>query len=635
MNKGRIQKTKDLFSKNAFFNFFSRISNAFSNKLRHSKTAGIFLSYFDFEEKYNRSITKKVFEKITLKKNKKLIIKNKIQYFVENSYFYKLFLRLVNTLLSMKVRTLGVALFIWGFCSVSVGFIKTYVATFVDNDFLLIYQGIALVVFAVPLLAGKSELGFLLANGKITGFIIRDLIEVKKERVVREGGAENTVVPVFLGLLLGISSIFFDPLKVIGIIFALVYIAVVFYKPEFGVAVAVASIPFASPLFICAEIICVTLAFLIKVMRGKRSIHFGTLDIAVFFFALFVLLRGAFSADFLISAKLFSYILIYFLITNLVKTRAMLYKLLGFMLISFFISACYGVAQNFFDVSNILSPVFRLQNGGVTSFFESPRVFGQFASLVLPLSFSLFAVGEKADKKFCYFMTIAVGLISLVFTSSRATVFATVLSVLIYFMIVNRRVLVASFFAIFLLVVCVPLMPESVQNVFAGMSDITSGIDTLEVGSFERLAEILKNFWIVGIGVGDKALSEVFASYNYTHYQLNAFVQMLLQFGVLGLLAFVFAVYLCISKFCTWTSFYYEREIKLLSGASLAGIMSLFVQGLFINVFHSPQIFVTFFAVAGILSASINCTKKEYKKVLTLRDVSGGNDEKTEIEISL
>ena len=639
MSKVRIQKSKESFSKNAFFGFFSRISNAFSNKLRHSKTAGLFLSYFSFEEKYNKSITKKVFEKITLKKDKKLILKNKIQYFVENSFFYKLFLRLVDTLLSMKVKVLGVILFIWGFCTVSAGFIKTYVATFVDNDFFLIYQGIALVIFAVPLLAAKSELGYLLANGKITGYIIRDLIEIKKERVVREGGTENTVVPVFVGLILGVSSIFFDPLKVIGAIFTLVYIAVTFYKPEFAVAVAVASIPFASPLFISCEIMCVTLAFLIKVLRGKRSIHFGTLDIAVLFFALFMLLRGAFSADFFATVKLFSYVLVYFLITNLVKTRQMLFKLLGFLMLSFFVSAGYGIIQKFFDLSNVLSPVFRLQSGGVTSFFESPRVFGQFISLVLPLSFSLFAVSKKADKKLGFFITFAVGLTSAVLTSSRAALFGVLLSVLIYLMIVNRRVLALSFIALFVFVVCIPFLPESVQNILSGVSDIARGIDPLETSSFSGLEQILKNYWIVGAGVGDKALCEVYASYNSPllniHTNLSAFVQILLQLGVFGLFFFVFAVYLCVCKFCTWTSFYRDREIKLLSGASLAGVMSLFVQGLFINVFYSPHIILTFFALAGILSASINSTKKEYKQVLTLRDVSGGNDEKTEIEISL
>lgn len=407
LNKKRIsQKFKKLLKNSLIVRFLLFLSEFFYSKITHSKIAQLFSSYSETGKCYNNSFLKFVVSKVGLKKNTRLIIKNKIQKNIENSIFYRAVCSLSDILLSAKVRMYGIALFIFGFCSVAAGLIKTYVSFSHGDDYFLIFQGALLVFIGFAFLFYKNSMGHLLYNSKIIWFLLHDIAGIEEEKTVRPTAKENTVLPVLLGLFLGLTSIVIDPIYIFVAFFAIIYIIFVFYKPEFGILVTIVTVPFLPTMLICFEILLAFASFLLKVLRGKRSIYFGLLDICVAVFAILMLLGGIFSAypktSIQASCVFVCFILSYFLVVNLVKSVSSLKKMIFLLSLSFFACSFLGVWQNFFGIADTTwtdVEMFEEINTRVVSTFENPNVFGEYLIMMAPMVLSLFFIGKGFKRK--------------------------------------------------------------------------------------------------------------------------------------------------------------------------------------------------------------------------------------------
>ncbi len=646
MNKGMFKKIGELFKTSVFFGFFIWLAEFFYSKICRSLTSKLLSSYHSYGEKYNKSIAKRAFDKIWIKKQRRLRIKNRIQRYVEKSFSYKILRALVNLFLAVKVRIYGVVLFIWGFCSVSVGVIKTYVATFVDSDFFLIYQGIALIVFAVPLLASRSDMGYLLAHGKITGYFLCDVIGIKPEKIVREPIEDSAVIPVFLGILFGVSSLFVDPSIVFIGFFAFVYVLLVFHKPEFGTVVTVFTVPFFPTMAICAEIILVFIAFLCKVIRGKRSIRFGALDIAVAIFTLFILLGGLFSASVstsLPAACVFvCFIMSYFLIANLINNERIMKKMLVLMIAAFFICSAVGVYQNFFGVADTTwtdTDMFSDIETRVVSTFENPNVFGEYLIMLMPIVVSYFIISHGLKNKSALAIVLSCGISALVFTWSRGAWLGLIFSLLLYLMVINKRAIALYLMGVAALPFALPFLPTSILERFSSIGDMTDTSTSYRVYIWEAVGDMLGDWWLGGIGVGTGAFGKVYPSYALSGIEAaphshNLYFQIFLELGIFGFIAFLLVIFLSLSKCSSYLLRGANREIKLVSSAATVGILAILVQGLTDYVWYNYRVFLMFWIVLAIASASVNCAESELNT--NTEDLQGGQNEKTaEIEISL
>ncbi len=644
MNKSIFVKIKELFLTSIFFGFFIWIADFFYTKICRSFTAKLFSSFSSLNKKYEESFSSKLFEKIFIKKEKRLNAKNKIQRFVEKSLFYKTLQSTVNTLLASRVRIYGLVLFIWGFCTVSVGVIKTFVATFVDNDFFLIYQGIALVVFAVPLLASRGDTGYLLAHGRITGYIICNVIGIKAEKIIRPPVQESTVIPAFLGLCFGVSSMFADPFVVLLFLLLLFFVIIIFHKPEFGVIITVFTIPFLPTMVICAQIALVFLAYMCKVIRGKRSLKFDALDIAVLCFAFFMFLGGLVSASFSTSIQsscvFVCFMMMYFLITNLIKTRALLRKMLIMMVVAFFVCSLIGLYQNFFGVADTTwtdTDMFSDIETRVVSTFENPNVFGEYLIMMMPIGIAIFllASGFKNKSALAVILVSAAG--SLVFTWSRGAWLGLLFSLAIYLIVVNKRAISLYFIGI----AALPFLPSSIIERFASIGDMTDTSTSYRVYIWEAVGGMISDYWLGGIGVGTGAFSKVYPSYALSGIEAaphshNLYFQIFLELGIFGFIAFLAVLFLAVSKCCSNLLKTRHRETRLVSTAALVGTLAILVQGLTDYVWYNYRVFLFFWVIIGVMSASVNCDREDSCDVTEESELlMGGQNEKTaEIEIS-
>ncbi len=650
VTKGRSFKEQinSLFKNSLFIRFFAFLSEFFYSKILYSKTAQFLTSYDTIGEKYSGSFGEKTIRKIWFKPEKRLNAKNKIQKTIENSFFYKLFLRITNYLLAVSVRVYGTVLFIYGFCAASVGVIKTFLVTFVDEDYFLVGQGAVLVVIGIFLLMSKKDMGTLLANGKITGFIIREIIGMKKENVVRRPIAESSVAPMLVGVFLGISSLFIDPLFIVAGFFAFVYVSIVFAKPEFGVLLTVAAIPFLSTMVLCAQIILVFLAYLCKLVRGKRSLSITPIDVSVGVFALFVFLGGIFSASVSTSLPavcvLVCFMFSYFLIVNLVKTINFLKKVLIALAIGVFICSLIGIWQNFFGIADTTwtdVDMFSEIETRVVSTFENPNVFGEYLIMILPMIVAMFIVENSFNNKSFLFVSFVVGCMALVFTWSRGAWLGFLISMLLYFIVINKKSIGVYLVGLIALPFAYPFFPESIRSRIESIGNMADSSTSYRVHIWEAAWEMLQDWWLTGIGVGVGAFQRIYPSYSLSGIETaphshNLFFQVFLELGIFGIAAFLFVIAFAARKCCTYLRYGAQREVKFISSAAFVGLLAILMQGLTDHVWYNYRVFLMFWVVLSIVSVTVDLAAREDKRTDDVESyLIGGQDEKAEIEIQI
>lgn len=647
-DRGLKERIKKLFKNSLFVRFFVFLSEFFYSKILFSKTAQFLTSYGTIGERYSGSMGEKVIRKIWFKPEKRLNAKNKIQKTIESSFFYKMFLRMTNYLLAVSARVYGTVLFIYGFCAASVGLIKTFLVTFLDEDYFLVGQGGVLIVIGIFLLMSKKDMGTLLANGMAIGFFICEIVGMKKENVIRKPIAESTVAPMLVGVFLGISSLVIDPLWVIAGFFAFIYVSLVFVKPEFGVLVTVASIPFLPTMVLCAQIVLVFLAYLCKLIRGKRSLSITPIDVSVGIFALFVFLGGVFSAEVSTSLPavcvLVCFMFSYFLIVNLVKSVGFLKKVLTALAIGVFVCALIGIWQNFFGIADTTwtdVDMFSDIETRVVSTFENPNVFGEYLIMMLPMLVAMFIAGNSFNNKSFAFVSFALGCMALVFTWSRGAWLGFLISMLLYFIIINKKSIGVYLVGLLALPFAYPFFPESIRSRIESIGNMADSSTSYRVHIWEAAWEMLQDWWLTGIGVGVGAFQKIYPSYALSGIETaphshNLFFQVFLELGIFGIAAFLFVIIFAARKCCTYLRFGAQREVKLISSAAFVGLLAILMQGLTDHVWYNYRVFLMFWVVLSIVSVTVDLAEREDKRTDDVESyLTGGQDEKAEIEIQI
>jgi len=641
------EKFKNMLRQSVFIHFFVWLAEFFHNKIKFSKTMKLLSSFFSLEKSYNESYLKKKLSVLWFKPDKWMNIKNSLQKAFGQSFFYTLYLKLVNSLLALRARVYGVILFIYGFCALSVGLIKTFVSTSVSSDYSLIYQGGVLILTAIILLFSKTDLGTLLSRGRITGYFIREIVGLKNENVIREPIDENMVVPMLVGIVLGVSSMFVQPIFVLIACLGFIYVSLVFTRPEFGVLVIALSVAFLPTMVICAQVILTFAAFLCKVIRGKRSVSFGPVDLVITIFAVFLFLGGVFSSSVATSLPavcvFLCFMLAYYLIVNLVKSMQLLKKILFVFAFSFLCCSLLGIWQNFFGIPDTKwtdVDMFSEIETRVISTFDNPNVFGEYLIIMFPTVFAMFLTSYGFKKRSFLSLGLVSGIMALVFTWSRGAWIGFVVSMIIYFIIVNKKSIAVYIVGLVSLPFAYPFLPESIKTRIESIGNTADTSTSYRVHIWEGSWNMLKDWWSTGIGVGTGAFGEVYPVYSLTGIERaphahNLFFQVFVELGVFGILALLVLVLFVAIKCCTYLAKGTQKDIKLISTGALLGLFAILVQGLTDYVWYNYRIFLLFWMVLAISCVAVNVASREEGRLDNKDNIYGGKNEKAEIDIQI
>lgn len=427
------------------------------------------------------------------------------------------------------------------------------------------------------------------------------------------------IITCILGIL-GASYNIFLPVAIVGFIF----IAVIIFKNyEIGtyfIALYVLmdyfirnfiSIPALSSLWDELLFLSLFLLWIYKwiVHRKDTKYRWTPLETPIIlFFLIGIFLIIVNSPDLRITIEGFravvQYILWYFIVVQLLKTRSGAKKLFVSLVFIGIILGIHGVYQYIIGVEMPQHWIDSLEKGLRTRVFSiigSPNILGSLMTLTIPMSISLVFAEKKTGKKIFFLCASIIMTACLIFTFSRAALIGFIIAMAIFALLKDRRLIIPAVICAILVIILVP----SIVDRFTYLLSPTYIEKSLQGGRLTRWLtglEMLKEQPLFGVGLGH--FGGAVAMNNdipNTFYMDNYFLKTAVEMGIIGLAAFMYLMYqVVIWSYKTLIKMKDRYFINITIGA-LSGMIGVIVHNFFENVFEVPMMTTYFWVLAGII----------------------------------
>lgn len=266
------------------------------------------------------------------------------------------------------------------------------------------------------------------------------------------------------------------------------------------------------------------------------------------------------------------------------------------------------------DDINVLSTQTR-----VYSIFANPNLFGAFLIAVLPLNIYLFIKHKNSFHKVFYALITILNFMNLLFTGSRSSILAFLLTALIslfIFLLKNKRIkkqkifiasitVLASFTSILYFINhltgndLIFNISERFKTIF--MWDQYS-TNNYRIEVWLACLNIIKDNWILGIGLGHEVFRKTYALYMVPPFEAlsaySIYLELLIESGIVGFILFCNIIFQAFKKLYSQLS-YYQAALLLCLGSC---ILVLLLQGFVDTLFFRPSIQVLFWLIIALTS---------------------------------
>ncbi len=603
----------------AIISFLLFIATFIYKKIALGFYGQIATSHAELSEKAENSMTFNLVRKIRLRERVSRPFKHKVATWFESSLILDKIKSFAQSLLYLAQRAHGVFFISFGLYIEIVFFVKLALEGYniFETNFTTMIVGAILMIMSLPLIFSTQTLAEGIKESKFASKLVFSLIGASYEAFNKDcRKKEHLYTPFILGMLAGLLSIAVNPLYIIGALVGIVLVYTVISIPEFGVFILIAATPFAPTMVLAGLTIFVTLCVFFKVLCGKRSIKFNLLDVAIAAFATMTLLGGIVSPDVSGSIKpalIYTvFMLAYFLIVNLIRTRKLLNKCIGALVIPLVAVSAYGIFQYFFGFADVTwqdTSMFDDISGRVFSTFENPNVLAEYLIMIIPLSLSLIASSDKKSAKGGALIALLSATVCLVFTWSRGAWLGFMFGVLIFLLVYSKKILVALFALVALIPFLPFILPDSIINRFSSIGNIADSSTSYRVNIWQGVMRMLKEHWFTGIGTGLPAFSRVYPEYSLSGIESaphahNLFLQIITEHGAVTLILFVFIIFLFVQSVFSFTK-YESRKTKFAASALMCGIFAVLLQGLTDYIWYNYRVYLMFWIIIGIAGSVI------------------------------
>ena len=425
------------------------------------------------------------------------------------------------------------------------------------------------------------------------------------------------VLGVLLGFLCYKVGAIFGSAAFVGIL----CVCAVIYNFKLGVYASLIMFPFAPTMAIVGIILLSLMSFVLKYITDKNFKFVRTpLDVPIVVFMVVLFISTVTSFAVLSSVKIFMVYIVfvagYFLVTNAIKDFKTLMPVIVLMMIAALGVAGYGIYQHIFGFAEGTTwtdtDMFEDIATRVVSTFDNPNVLGEYLLLLIPLGAALFLGVKNGFAKLGHLaITAALG-VCMIYTYSRGNWIGLIVALILFIMFYDTRFV---WLGVIALLAAPFVVSQSVITRFTSIGDTKDTSTSYRVYIWMGTFNMLKDYWLCGIGLGTDAFNMIYPHYSYASivapHSHNLYLQLLVENGILGLVTFLVMMVAyfrtVISKITKQKRFLQKAVITALT----AGVFGYLVQGLFDNVWYNYRVFYMFFAVIGLTMAAVNASKKE------------------------
>ena len=548
---------------------------------------------------------------------------------VFSSPFVSFITRLRSSLAGASVKSYGILFLAFGLMTLLANFAEYYFRDLPESPAFELVVGIAFAAAAIPLLFINTPLADFLERFSFTDKFLFEFLCLRRSRSVRTYGQKSEfswLIPLFAAAALAAFGFIFPLYVVLIAAPLLILLALMISSPEFSMMLTLMALPIVPLIpgttFILAALIGIcAVSFFIKVLLGKRLFHFEQYDAAMLLFMLFILISGVFNKGIVSFENSLSLVVLgvaYFLVSNILVNRRLTENAVNMIILSSVPTAVYGIVTYYSSAPRPewTDPMFTGISARAYSTFANPNVYAVF--LIVAVIFSLaFALDKSRKKASLIYAVIAIlNIFVLVLTMTRGAWIAVILAALAFVIIKSRRCPKLLLLPVLAIPVALVFIPGSITERFLSIFSMqdSSSISRLSIwrSSLSMFAENL----FIGIGVGSGAFSEEFTKYAEDSvtapHSHNVFLEIGCEMGIFALILFVFILLIRIRHRASYAKYVRNSSVGSLCTMSGTAFFALLIFGMSDYIWYSAPMYVLFWVVFGIGSATLRISKKEH-----------------------
>ncbi|MBQ8526608.1 MAG: O-antigen ligase family protein [Clostridia bacterium] len=425
-----------------------------------------------------------------------------------------------------------------------------------------------------------------------------------------------------VGLVAGISSAVTGNFYIPVIMLALLGAGALAADYRIGIFAALILMPFLPTMAVVGLVLVSFVFFVLRLMADKnyKFVH-TSLDAPLAILALIMFISAVTSFARGNSINIFlvylAFILSYYLTVNAVRTKRQLYTLIISMLFAGAVVALYGIYQHIFGFAEGTTwtdtQMFEDIKTRVVSTFGNPNVLDEYLLLLIPVAAGYILARPSRFNKLVGIVITGLLSLCMIYTYSRGNWIGLMAAILLFFMFYDGRVvwlgIIAMLFA--------PLfVPQTVVDRLLSVGDTADTSTSYRVYIWMGTLDMLKDYWLCGIGLGTEAFNMIYPYYSYSGivapHSHNLYLQIITENGFMGLAAFI-ALILTYYRMTISSviRIHKDKMLKATVTGLAAGMFGYLLQGMFDNVWYNYRIVFMFYIILALTACGVLIAKKE------------------------
>ena len=307
------------------------------------------------------------------------------------------------------------------------------------------------------------------------------------------------------------------------------------------------------------------------------------------------------------------YLLWFYIVTRLIRNDRDCMTLYLTLVSLAFVLSLHGIYQYIVKApmpSNWVAQAETAVRTRVYSIFGSPNIMGDYMVLFVPMTAALAYYAQKPSQKIFAWLATFCMCFACLFTMSRAAWVAMAVAILLFILLVDRRLFLLLAAGLVFLVM-IPFVRTRIGFLFT-QEFVDANTNGGRGGRWPLGLELLQAYGVftgVGHGMfgGAVAMQNQVLDYVQYFYLDNYYLKTLVETGYLGLTAYVLMLLGMIGASCRsifrtheqWTQ-KKSRNYPLVCGM-FCGLLGVLVHCFFENIFEEPYMMVYFWSIAAMI----------------------------------
>ena len=293
------------------------------------------------------------------------------------------------------------------------------------------------------------------------------------------------------------------------------------------------------------------------------------------------------------------FIMFYMVMTNCIKKKIQ-FKALVFVISAVgILVSLYGfyqyMNQSKFGGVWVDTDMFQSISFRVYSTLGNPNVLGEYFLLVIPTAVAGFFVSRNNISRLFYAAAVGAMMICLVITYSRGCYIGIMVAAAVFLVLLDRRFILLGIVGLLIMPF---VLPETIINRFMSIGNMNDSSTSYRFYIYMGTINMLKDYWLCGIGPGQSAYNKVYPYYGYNGisapHSHNTFLQVMCDTGIAGIIVFIAVIYQFFKLLFRAYIDTDDKETKIYTIAFMASISGFLVQSLFDYTFYNYRVMIFF-----------------------------------------